>query len=222
MTWGGTGPSSDERFLGGSEWSNDTTGTSSSGTNNTGGSSGAASNAPGSVVNNTNANNNHSVSQPIPMQRRAGGGSSNNGNGNDVSAGVNHDPTTNAGLLSPRSAENLGLKLVNYILDDNSPSVKELETRVKGIKLGKSSGASAGNSTISGGGVNAGGGVDSQDNDAALTDSTSSSKADKTGRGSSKQSQHQQQTSLGVDQSNASNQQVVCLLFVFVFHVQLL
>lgn len=39
------------------------------------------------------------------------------------------------GLLSPKSAENLGLKLVNYILDDNSPSVKELETRLKNVKL---------------------------------------------------------------------------------------
>ena len=39
------------------------------------------------------------------------------------------------GLLSPKSAENLGLKLVNYILEDNSPSGKELENRLKNVKL---------------------------------------------------------------------------------------
>lgn len=88
----------------------------------------------------TSGINNHSVSQPIPMQRRSGAPSLNNGpNGNGVgnnnTTTANHDPTTNAGLLSPRSAENLGLKLVNYILEDNSPSVKELETRLKGVKL---------------------------------------------------------------------------------------
>ena len=63
---------------------------------------------------------NHSVSQPIPMQRRPG---SFPGNEN------------NCGLLSPKSAENLGLKLVNYILEDSSPSVKELENRLKNVKL---------------------------------------------------------------------------------------
>ena len=62
----------------------------------------------------------HSVSQPIPMQRRPGSFPGNE---------------TSGGLLSPKSAENLGLKLVNYILDDNSPSVKELETRLKNVKL---------------------------------------------------------------------------------------
>lgn len=39
------------------------------------------------------------------------------------------------GLLSPKSSENLGLKLVNYILDDNSPSMKELENRMKNAKI---------------------------------------------------------------------------------------
>ncbi len=63
---------------------------------------------------------NHSVSQPIPMQRRPG---SFPGNENAC------------GLLSPKSAENLGLKLVNYILEDSSPSVKELENRLKNVKL---------------------------------------------------------------------------------------
>jgi hypothetical protein len=62
----------------------------------------------------------HSVSQPIPMQRRPG---SFPGNENAC------------GLLSPKSAENLGLRLVNYILDDNSPSVKELENRLKNVKI---------------------------------------------------------------------------------------
>ena len=62
----------------------------------------------------------HSVSQPIPMQRRPG---SFPGNENAC------------GLLSPKSAENLGLKLVNYILEDNSPSVKELENRLKNVKI---------------------------------------------------------------------------------------
>ncbi len=55
------------------------------------------------------------------MQRRPGSFP-----GNEAASG---------GLLSPKSAENLGLKLVNYILDDNSPSVKELETRLKNVKL---------------------------------------------------------------------------------------
>ena len=63
----------------------------------------------------------HSVSQPIPMQRRPGSFP-----GNEAGGG---------GLLSPKSAENLGLKLVNYILEDNSPSVKELENRLKNVKL---------------------------------------------------------------------------------------
>lgn len=213
LTWGGTGPTADERFLGTSEWINDTgSGANSTGTG--GSQSVAGSNATGSSSSNTN---NHSVSQPIPMQRRPGGGN----NGNDVSAVVNHDPSTNAGLLSPRSAENLHLKLVNYILDDNSPSVKEIETRVKSIKLGKGSGSSgvgSGGGGVGGGGVNASGVGDSQDNDAASTDSTSSSnkaESGKSGRGSSKQSMggagnmpQQQQSSLG-DQSNVPNQQGV-------------
>ena len=55
------------------------------------------------------------------MQRRPGSFP-----GNEAASG---------GLLSPKSAENLGLKLVNYILDDNSPSVKDLETRLKNVKL---------------------------------------------------------------------------------------
>ena len=50
--------------------------------------------------------------------------------GNDSGAAA-----ISGGLLSPKSAENLGLKLVNYILEDNSPSVKELETRLKSVKL---------------------------------------------------------------------------------------
>jgi len=58
----------------------------------------------------------HSVSQPIPMQRRPG---SFPGNENAC------------GLLSPKSE----LRLVNYILDDNSPSVKELENRLKNVKI---------------------------------------------------------------------------------------
>jgi len=66
----------------------------------------------------------HSVSQPIPMQRRPG----------SFPSGGANDPTS-GGLLSPKSAENLGLKLVNLILEDNSPAVKELETRVKTLKL---------------------------------------------------------------------------------------
>ncbi len=78
----------------------------------------------------------HSVSQPIPMQRRPGSFPSGNAvggvGGNNV-GGVN-DPTS-GGLLSPKSAENLGLKLVNLILEDNSPSVKELETRLKTVKI---------------------------------------------------------------------------------------
>jgi len=61
----------------------------------------------------------HSVSQPIPMQRRPGSLGNENA----------------CGLLSPKSAENLGLKLVNYILEDNSPSVKELENRLKNVKI---------------------------------------------------------------------------------------
>ncbi len=40
--------------------------------------------------------------------------------------------TTSGGLLSPKSVETL--KLVNLILEDNSPSLKELETRVKNFK----------------------------------------------------------------------------------------
>jgi hypothetical protein len=58
----------------------------------------------------------HSVSQPIPMQRRPGSFPSNEAAG---------------GLLSPKSAENLGLKLINYILEDNSPAVKEIDSRFK-------------------------------------------------------------------------------------------
>jgi hypothetical protein len=58
------------------------------------------------------------------MQRRPGSFPS--GGANDQTSG---------GLLSPKSAENLGLKLVNLILEDNSPAVKELETRVKTLKL---------------------------------------------------------------------------------------
>lgn len=61
----------------------------------------------------------HSISQPIPMQRRPGSFP-----GNET-----------GGLLSPKSTENLGLKLVNYILDDNSPSMKELENRMKNAKI---------------------------------------------------------------------------------------
>ncbi len=64
------------------------------------------------------------MSQPIPMQRRPG----------SFPSGGANDPTS-GGLLSPKSAENLGLKLVNLILEDNSPAVKELETRVKTLKL---------------------------------------------------------------------------------------
>jgi hypothetical protein len=71
------------------------------------------------------------------MQRRftnlnAGGvGGVGNGNGGNVDqSGVGGGI-----ILSPKSAENLGLKLVNYILEDSSPSFKELENRVKNIKL---------------------------------------------------------------------------------------
>ena len=69
---------------------------------------------------------NHSVSQPIPMQRRPGSFPGNEAGGVGGGGG---------GLLSPKSAENLGIKLVNYILDDNSPSVKELENRLKNVKI---------------------------------------------------------------------------------------
>ena len=65
----------------------------------------------------------HSVSQPIPMQRR---------NNNFPM----NEPT--GGLLSPKSTENLGLKLVKYILDDNSPCIKELDNvtnRLHRVKL---------------------------------------------------------------------------------------
>lgn len=62
----------------------------------------------------------HSVSKPIPMQRPPG---------------AFQNPDHTGGLLSPKSSDNLGLKLVNYLLDDNSPSVKELENRMKNVKL---------------------------------------------------------------------------------------
>ena len=63
----------------------------------------------------------HSVSQPIPMpmQRRS------NFQTNE----------TAGGLLSPKSTEIMGLKLVNYIFDDSSPSVKELENRLQKVKI---------------------------------------------------------------------------------------
>ena len=63
-----------------------------------------------------------------------GAGNGGAGNGGTGNGGPGND-TTSGGLLSPKSAENLGLKLVNLILEDNSPSVKELETRLKTVKL---------------------------------------------------------------------------------------
>merc|ERR1712127_849163 len=67
------------------------------------------------------------------MGKRSGAGTENN-NGHDESDDVNGGDE-NGNLLSPKSAENLGLKLVNLILEDNSPSVKELENRLKSAKL---------------------------------------------------------------------------------------
>lgn len=107
----------------------------------------------------------HSVSQPIPMQRRPPGSTRGDAvgavNGEMI---VNTDATgvdgvvgvggvggvevassVNGGLLSPKSAE----KLFNYILEDNSPSVKEIESRMKSVKL-QSSLATATNSNNTG------------------------------------------------------------------------
>ena len=67
----------------------------------------------------SNDSSDHSVSQPIPVQRR-----SNFPNNNET-----------AGILSPKSTENLDLRIFKYILDDNSPSVKELENRLKNVKI---------------------------------------------------------------------------------------
>ncbi|CAF0863631.1 unnamed protein product [Brachionus calyciflorus] len=73
------------------------------------------------LINDWSAQFDHTVSQPIPMQKRP------------VLNSLSDQ--TNGGLLSPKSAENLGLKLVNYILEDNSPSVKELENRLKNVRI---------------------------------------------------------------------------------------
>lgn len=145
--------------------------------------------------------NNHTVSQPIPMQRRQTGSNT----GTDSSAAANHDPSTNAGLLSPRSVEaHLGIKFVNLLLEDNSPSVKDFVTPLKSSKSGKGS---------NGGGV--GSAVDQQDNDAASTDSTSSSTKNDSNK-NSRAAKHansgngsQQQQLADQQQSNTGNQAVV-------------
>ncbi|RNA14444.1 hypothetical protein BpHYR1_011146, partial [Brachionus plicatilis] len=63
----------------------------------------------------------HSVSQPIPMQKKLA---------------MNSLAEPNGCLLSPKSTDNVGLNLVNSILaEEHSPSVRELETRFKNVKL---------------------------------------------------------------------------------------
>lgn len=96
----------------------------------------------------------------------------------------------------------MGLKLVqglNYILEDNSPAVKELETRLKGVKIKGSGGNGGGNgaaaaNAISTAVVAGGNGAPVEqvlDNtDAASTDSTSSKPEAKHGSGSRAKHQH--------------------------------
>lgn len=93
----------------------------------------------------------------------------------------------------------MGLKLVNYILEDNSPAVKELETRLKGVKIKGSGGNGGGNGAAAANAVSTavvagGNGAPVEqvlDNtDAASTDSTSSKPEAKHGSGSRAKHQH--------------------------------
>lgn len=97
------------------------------------------------TTNNNTAASNHTVSQPIPMQRRPGG--------SGTSLGPNQELTNaSGGLLSPKSVE---LKLqINYILEDDSPSVKELETRLKSVKIGANADEAISNSNAANDSIN--------------------------------------------------------------------